>query len=52
MNIRKSGLTLKIEYSRWKEDFIEFKKVVEGEVARPLKPLQLQSAMYMLAGKK
>lgn len=49
---RKSGLTLKNRDSRWEEEFIEFKKVVEGEVDRPLKPLQLQSAMYMLTQKR
>lgn len=49
---RKSGLTLKNRDSRWKEEFIEFKKVVEAEVNRPLKPLQLHSAMYMLTQKR
>lgn len=49
---RKSGLTLKSQDNRWQEEFIEFKKVVESEVVRPLKPLQLQSGMYMLTQKR
>lgn len=49
---RKSGLTLKNRDSRWEEEFIEFKRVVEAEVVRPLKPLQLHSAMYMLTQKR
>jgi SNF2 family DNA or RNA helicase len=49
---RKSGLTLKNRDSRWEEEFTEFKKVVEKEVVRPLKPLQFQSAMYMLTQKR
>ncbi|MEF7563742.1 SNF2-related protein [Bacillus infantis] len=49
---RKSGLTLKNRDSRWEEEFTEFKRVVEEEVARPLKPLQLRSAMYMLTQKR
>lgn len=49
---RKSGLTLKNQDSRWDEEFEEFKEVVEAEVARPLKALQLRSAMYMLTQKR
>lgn len=49
---RKSGLTLKHKDIRWNQEFEEFKKVVEGEVVRPLKPLQLQSGMYMLTQKR
>ncbi|AZB41517.1 helicase SNF2 [Bacillus sp. FJAT-42376] len=49
---RKSGLTLKNRDERWEEEFTEFKNVVEEEIARPLKPLQLQSAMYMLTQKR
>lgn len=49
---RKSGLTLKNQDSRWDEEFEEFKEVVETEVARPLKALQLRSAMYMLTQKR
>ncbi|MEG7841784.1 SNF2-related protein [Bacillus mobilis] len=49
---QKSGLTLKNQDSRWDEEFEEFKEVVEAEVARPLKALQLRSAMYMLTQKR
>lgn len=49
---RKSGLTLKNQDSRWYDEFQEFKQVVESEVVRPLKPLQLESAMYMLTQKR
>ncbi|MED2877277.1 SNF2-related protein [Bacillus thuringiensis] len=49
---RKSGLTLKDQDSRWDEEFEEFKEVVEAEVSRPLKALQLRSAMYMLTQKR
>lgn len=49
---RKSGLTLKNKDNRWQEEFREFKEVVESEVVRPLKPLQLQAGMYMLTQKR
>ncbi len=49
---RKSGLTLKDKDSRWDEEFYEFKTIVENEVSRPLKPLQMDSAMYMLTQKR
>ncbi|AEB31060.1 hypothetical protein CAR_c24050 [Carnobacterium sp. 17-4] len=49
---RKSGLTLKNQDPRWQNEFHEFKRIVEREVARPLKPLQLESAMYMLTQKR
>ena len=49
---RKSGLTLKNQDNRWKEEFTEFQQVVNTETSRPLKPLQLQSAMYMLTQKR
>lgn len=49
---RKSGLTLKNEDIRWNDEYEEFKKIVELEVTRPLKELQLKSAMYMLTQKR
>lgn len=49
---RKSGLTLKSEDARWNDEYEEFKSVVELEVTRPLKELQLKSAMYMLTQKR
>lgn len=49
---RISGLTLKENDSRWRAEYDEFKSVVESEVTRPLKELQLQSAMYMLTQKR
>lgn len=49
---RKAGLTLKSQDARWKEEFNEFKHIVENEVDRPLVPLQLESAMYMLTQKR
>lgn len=49
---RKSGLTLKNQDSRWQDEYEEFKSIVELEVTRPLKELQLKSAMYMLTQKR
>lgn len=49
---RKSGLTLKDKDSRWDKESAAFQKIVEEEVARPLKPLQMDSAMYMLTQKR
>lgn len=49
---RKSGLTLKNQDTRWHNEYEEFKDIVELEVSRPLKELQLQSAMYMLTQKR
>lgn len=49
---RKSGLTLKGEDVRWRKEYEEFKHIVELEVTRPLKELQLKSAMYMLTQKR
>lgn len=49
---RKSGLTLKDQDFRWKDEFTEFQQIVNAEISRPLKPLQLQSAMYMLTQKR
>lgn len=49
---RKSGLTLKDKDPRWDEESHKFKTIVENEVSRPLKPLQLDSAMYMLTQKR
>lgn len=49
---RKAGLTLKNQDSRWDEEFNEFKNIVDNEVSRPLVPLQLVSAMYMLTQKR
>lgn len=43
---------MKNQDSRWDEEFEEFKEVVEAEVSRPLKALQLRSAMYMLTQKR
>ena len=49
---RKSGLTLKNQDSRWQDEYEEFKSIVQLEVTRPLKELQLRSAMYMLTQKR
>lgn len=49
---RKSGLTLKNQDARWQDEYEEFKSIVELEVTRPLKELQLRSAMYMLIQKR
>lgn len=49
---RKSGLTLKGQDERWTPEFEEFKTVISSEVSRPLKPAQLESAMYMLTQKR
>ncbi|MBP3917096.1 SNF2-related protein [Clostridium sp.] len=49
---RKSGLTLKNQDARWQDEYEEFKSIVELEVTRPLKELQLRSAMYMLTQKR
>ncbi len=48
----KAGLTLKNEDIRWTKEFKEFKEVVSLEVYRELKPVQLQSSMYMLTQKR
>lgn len=49
---RKAGLTLKNRDKRWTEEYIEFNEVVEGEIVRPLKELQVESALYMLIQKR
>lgn len=49
---RKSGLTLKNKDRRWDDEFNKFREVVENEITRPLKELQLQSAMYMFTQKR
>lgn len=49
---RKSGLTLKNQDNRWENEFLEFKRIVEKEVFRPLKSLQIKSAMYMFTQKR
>lgn len=49
---RKSGLTLKNQDERWNQEFEKFKEIVKLEVTRPLKELQLKSAMYMLTQKR
>ncbi|MDF0480164.1 SNF2-related protein [Vagococcus sp. PNs007] len=49
---RKSGLTLKNKDRRWDDEFYKFREVVENEITRPLKELQLQSAMYMFTQKR
>lgn len=49
---RKAGLTLKNRDKRWTEEYLEFNEVVEGEIVRPLKELQVESALYMLIQKR
>ncbi len=49
---RKAGITLKNQDARWNDEYEEFRSIVESEVARPLKELQLKSAMYMLIQKR
>lgn len=45
-------MTLKNKDRRWDDEFNKFREVVENEITRPLKELQLQSAMYMFTQKR
>lgn len=43
----KAGLTLKDDDQRWATQYTNFSRVVNQEIVRPLKPLQMKSAFYM-----
>ncbi|MCW3777728.1 SNF2-related protein [Levilactobacillus namurensis] len=49
---RKAGLTAKNNDERWRDDYLQFQKVVSQEVSRPLKDLQMKSAFYMYNQKR
>ncbi|MGX6409811.1 phospholipase D-like domain-containing protein, partial [Weissella confusa] len=49
---RKAGLTIKDDDERWTEEEIKFAQVVNEEVARPLKQMQMKSAFYMYTQKR
>lgn len=49
---RKAGLTLKAADDRWKTELNQFREVVQSEVERPLKELQIRSAFYMYTQKR
>lgn len=49
---KEAGTTIKSNDERWTFDFSQFKTLVESEIVRPLKPLQMQSAFYMYTQKR
>lgn len=49
---RKAGLTIKDDDERWTEEETKFAQVVNEEVARPLKQIQMKSAFYMYTQKR
>lgn len=49
---RKAGLTIKDDDSRWADEELKFAEVVNSEVVRPLKDMQMKSAFYMFTQKR
>lgn len=47
-----AGLTIKNRDSRWQPEFNAFKKIVDKEIARPLKPEQERASFFLAMMKK
>ncbi|MEB6122661.1 DEAD/DEAH box helicase [Mammaliicoccus sciuri] len=42
-----AGLTIKEDDKRWQNELLEFKKILDNEITRPLKPIQLRASFYL-----
>lgn len=47
-----AGLTIKKNDERWQEELSDFKKVINQEITRPLKPIQVRASFYLATMKR
>ena len=46
------GLTIKENDSRWQEELSNFNNVINQEITRPLKPIQVRASFYLATMKR
>ena len=47
-----AGLTIKENDSRWQEELSNFNNVINQEITRPLKPIQVRASFYLATMKR
>ena len=52
INEQRIGLTIKENDSRWQEELSNFNNVINQEITRPLKPIQVRASFYLATMKR